>query len=140
MKFLDTNVFPRYLVKPQNPRDQQKQQACAGLFQRVKTVQEQAITCEAVITEVIYNLVSPRQYNLSHQEAAARLRPLLLLKGLSLPHKRVYQRALDLFAVSPFLDIEDAVIVAHLERQGVTDLLSYDTDFDRIPTDNRQEP
>jgi predicted nucleic acid-binding protein len=110
------------------------------LLQRVKASEERGITCEAVLTEVIYNLVSPRQYNLSHQEAAGRLRPLLQLKGLSLPHKQVYQRALDLFAVSPFQDIEDAVIVAHMERQGLTNLLSYDTDFDRISTVERQEP
>lgn len=140
MKYLDANIFLRYLVKPPTPLDEQKQQACAALLQRVKAGQEQVTTCEAVITEVIYNLVSSRQYHLSHEEAAARLRPLLTLRGLHLPQKRVYLRALDLFAVSRFLDIEDAVIVAQMERDGEQELYSYDTDFDRVAAVTRREP
>lgn len=140
MKYLDANIFLRYLVKPQTLLDEQKQQACAALFQRVKRGDEQVTTCEAVITEVIYNLVSPRQYNLTHEEAAARLQPLLTLRGLRLPRKRTYLRALDLFAVSRYLDIEDAVIVAHVENTGERELYSYDTDFDRVPVVTRREP
>jgi predicted nucleic acid-binding protein len=140
MRFLDTNIFLRHLVKPQSPTDQQKQSACFELFQRIRNGTERVTTCEAVVTEVIYNLVSPRQYNLTHQEAGARLRPLLALPGLRLPQKRVYLTALELFAQSPFLDFEDAVIVAHMQRQGLAELLSYDADFDRIPTVQRREP
>ena len=97
-------------------------------------------TTEAVIAEVLYVLSSPRQYKLSHADAAARLRPLLTLRGLQLPHKRSYLRALDLFGTHAFLDIEDAIQVVHMEREGVTELCSYDTDFDRLPTIARQEP
>ena len=140
MRYLDANIFLRYLVEPRSQLDRQKQHACLELFRRIRSRTEQAITCEAVITEVIYNLVSRRQYDLSHEEAAARLRPLLDLPGLKLPHKRAYLRALELLAVSPFLDIEDAVIIAHMERQGVNELLSYDTDFDRFHQIQRQEP
>lgn len=140
MRFLDTNIFLRYLVQPQSAIDQRKQQACYQLFQRVSARQEQVTTCEAVITEILDNLYSPRQYNLSHADAAARLRPLLSLGGLKLANKRVYLRALDIFAVSPFLDFEDAVIVAHVERQGIAEVLSYDTDFDRVPGVTRGEP
>jgi predicted nucleic acid-binding protein len=41
-----------------------------------------------------------------------------------------------------FLDanILDALIVAHMERQHIGALLSYDRDFDRISTVIRQEP
>jgi predicted nucleic acid-binding protein len=140
VRFLDTNTFLRYLVAPQSSTDQQKYRACAALFQRVKAGTEQVTTCEAVFTEVLYNLCSSRQYNLSHQDAAARFRPLILLSGLTLPQKRIYVRALDLFASSSSLDIEDCLIVAHMERQGIKELLSYDTDFDQVSTITRQEP
>ena len=96
MRFLDTNIFLRYLVEPRTQADQHRHRACVNLFQRLKQGHDQVTTCEALLTEVIYNLTSPRQYNLSHDEAAARFRPLLALRGLRLPHKRVYLRALDL--------------------------------------------
>src|SRR4051794_24694477 len=115
MRYLDTNIFLRYLVQPVTPLDTQKQQACAVLFQRLRAGQEQATTCEAVIAEILYNLCSPRQYRLNHQDASARLRPLLALRGLKLPHKRSYLRALDVFAAYQTLDFEDALLVAHME-------------------------
>jgi|SRR6266508_1890794 len=140
MRWLDTNIFLRYLAKPATEADRIKHQANFGLFQRIRRGDEEVTTCEAVLTEIVYNLVSTRQYHLSHDEAAALLRPLLTLRGLHLPHKRTYLRALDLFAVSPFLDIEDAVSVAHMERLGIREILSYDTDFDRIHGVTRIEP
>lgn len=140
MKFLDTNIFLRFLVQPQTPLDHQKQAACLTLFQRVRSGQETVTTTEVVIAEVLYNLCSPRQYNLSHADAVSKLRPLLSMGSLKLPNKRVYLRALELFAAHSFLDFEDAVIAAHMERQGITELYSYDTDFGRLTGITRQEP
>ena len=140
MRFIDTNIILRYLVKPKTPADDTKHHACLALFQRVRAGTEQVTTCEAVVTEVLYNLCSPRQYNLSHAEAVARVRPLLALRHLHLPQKRVYLQALELFSVSPALDIEDAIIVAHMEQRRLKELLSYDTDFDPITGILRQEP
>jgi predicted nucleic acid-binding protein len=93
-----------------------------------------------VIGEVLYVLYSPRLYKLSHPDAVARLRPLVILRELHLPRKQVYLRALDLFASHDFLDIEDALIVAHMENRGLQELLSYDADFDRVAGVTRQEP
>ena len=97
-------------------------------------------TCEVVICEIFFVLCSPRQYNLSHEDAVAHVRSLLALGNLKLANKRVYLRAMDIFASASFLDFEDAVIVAQMERQGMRELLSYDTDFDHIPSIDREEP
>ena len=111
------------------------------MFQQVRRGEEELVTCEAIVTEVVYVLSSPRApYRLSHQEIRARLVPILTLRGLRLPQKRVYLSALDLYASSPFLDFEDALAVAHMERLGVTEIVSYDRDFDRLPTLQRVEP
>jgi predicted nucleic acid-binding protein len=106
----------------------------------VKTGAEEVTTSEAVIAEVMYALCSSRQYNLSHADAAARLRPILALRGFRLVHKRSYVRALDLFAAYRALDSADAMIIAHLERLPSLNLLRYDTDFDRVPGVSRLEP
>ncbi len=129
MKFLDTNVILRYLTRD----DEVRAEACYRLFQRVKQGQEELVVCEAIVTEVVYVLSSVRApYRLSHEEIRARLLPILTLRGLKLPQKNVYLRALDLYASSPFLDFEDALTVCHMEQRGITELVSYDRDFDRI--------
>lgn len=140
MRYLDTNIILRALVQPTTPAGRRRQQACAALLRRVAATTEQVTTCEAVIAEVLYVLTSPRQYALSHQDASARLGTILRLRGLQLPHKRSYLRALDLFATYPDLDFADAVIVGHMERTGEQEVYSYDTDFDQIPTVIRREP
>ena len=138
MKYLDTNIFLRYLTKTRG--EEAKTQACFELFQQIKTGEIVVTTCEAVICEIFFVLCSPRQYNLSHEDAVAHVRPLLTLGNLKLANKRVYLRAMEVFAHTSFLDFEDAVIVAQMERQGITELVSYDTDFDHIPSIGREEP
>ena len=137
MRFLDTNVILRYLTRD----DEVKAEACYRLFQRVSQGEEDLFTCEAIVTEVVYVLSSRRSpYRLSHQEIRDRLVPVLTLRGLRIPHKRVYLEALDIYASSPFLDFEDALAASHMKRQGVTEIVSYDTDFDSMPGLQRIEP
>ena len=137
MRFLDTNVFLRYLTGD----DEVKAQACYELFQRVSQGEEELFTCEAIVSEVVYVLSSPRApYRLSHEEIRARFVPILTLRGLRLPQKRVYLEALDLYASSSFLDFEDALAVAHMRRQGIAEIVSYDRDFDRVADVQRAEP
>ncbi len=137
MRFLDTNVILRYLTRD----DEAKAQACYQLFQRVKQGREELFTCEAIVTEVAYVLSSHRgPYRLDHEEIRAKLLPILILRGLKLSQKRIYLRALDLYAASPFLDFEDALAAAHMEQRGVTEILSYDRDFDRLSGLERVEP
>jgi predicted nucleic acid-binding protein len=97
-------------------------------------------TSEAVLAEVVYVLVSPRQYGLSPAAAAARLKPLLSVPGLKLPNKHLYLRALDIFATHPGLDFEDTLSVAIVERTPPAELYSDDRDFDGVPGITRVEP
>ncbi|MGH2535610.1 MAG: PIN domain-containing protein [Thermomicrobiales bacterium] len=138
MTFLDTNIFLRFLTRDEAA----KAEACRALFQRLDRGEEQATTSEAVIAEVVY-VLSARSgvgYGLTPSEVAGRLKPLLSVAGLKLAHKGNFARALDLYAAQPFLDFEDALSLDHMERQGITRLMSYDRDFDRVPGITRQEP
>ena len=49
-------------------------------------------------------------------------------------------RALELYATHTALDFEDALTVAHMQRLKITELASYDSDFDAIPGVRRIEP
>lgn len=136
MRFLDANVFLRYLI----PEDETKARACFALFQRIKAGEEAATTSESVVAEVAYVLRSKAHYGLSPGEIGARLRPMLALRSLKLDNKRSFLRAFDLWDLYPALDFEDVLTVAHMERLGLTDLISYDRDFDGIPPVQRSEP
>ena len=136
MRFLDTNIIVRYLAKD----DEAKAAACLELFERAESDMEDLTTSESVITEVVYVLSSRALYGLDHKEIRARLTPVLTLRGLKLPQKRLYLRALDIYAAHLSLDFEDALIVAHMENGDTKELYSYDTDFDRIPGIRRIEP
>jgi predicted nucleic acid-binding protein len=136
MRWLDTNVIIRYLTRD----DPVKAAAALVMFRRVASDDEQIRTCEAIISEVCYVLSARAHYNLTHAEIRARLVPIIALRGLKLPSKRLYLRALDIYAGDPALDFEDALSVAYMEREAIGEIYSWDTDFDRVPGVARVEP
>ena len=140
MRFADTNIFLRYLVQPVTEIDRARAEACRELFERVSASAEEITTSEAVLAEIVYVLSSPRQYGLSPVDVVARLKPIVALPGLKLERKRLYLRALDIYASQSRLDFEDAITAALVERTQPAELYSYDTDFDRVPGVNRIEP
>ena len=137
MRYLDTNIIIRFLTRD----EEAKAAACYRLFERVSKGREELITSVATIAEATYVLSSKRgPYRLQPDEIAARLHPIVSLRGLVMPDKRVCIRALDLYAQYPFLDFSDALGVAHMEAKGIVEILSYDTDLDRVPGLARVEP
>ena len=135
MPFVDTNIFVRHLTQD-HP---EKALACFKLFQKAQRGEISLFTTEAVVTEVVYILSSKQLYNLPRDEIRRLLFPLLSLSGIKLAHKKTHLRALDLYAIHS-IDYEDALIAAHMERQGITEIFSYDLDFDRIEGVSRLEP
>ncbi len=135
VRFVDTNVFLRYFTRD----DPDKAQRCYELFQRVKSGAEQVTTSESIIAEVVYVLASPRQYAVPRTDIRALLLSMLTLKGMRLSNRRLYVRALDVYAEHG-IDFEDALTVAHVERQRLDAVLSYDRDFDQVGGVTREEP
>lgn len=136
MRFLDSNVFLRYITRD----DDVAQQACADLFARIQNGLEDAFTTDVHIHETCYVLASKALYGLSHGDIRDRLRPLLLLNGLKMGDKKVCLDALDIFATHPFLDFADALAVASMKRQGIQEIYSFDRDFRRVPDITRIDP
>lgn len=136
MKFLDTNVFIRFLTGD----DENKARACLALFERLDSDGELATTSETIVAEVVYVLSSRSIYNLTADAIAQRLRPLLSIRGLRFPEKNICLRALEIFESYPTLDFEDALTVARVEHGDIDELVSYDRGFDQIPSIRRIEP
>lgn len=135
IEFLDTNLIIRYLVKD----NYEQAQRAYRFLQEVESGLIQITTSEAVIAEAVYVLSSKALYNLPRQIIQSDLAPVISLKGLKLPHKKTYLRALELYATIN-IDFVDALNVAHMERTGITTILSFDKDYDRVPGITRREP
>jgi predicted nucleic acid-binding protein len=134
MRAIDTNIFIRFLTKD----DPSTAAACEHLLVDVEAGREEVLICESVLAEIAYVMRS--QYGVSHSQIAEQIRTLILLRGVRLSRRPLYLRALDLYGAHAFLDFEDAVQIAHMEDEGVDEILTYDRDFDRIASIRRIEP
>ena len=131
---LDTNVILRYLIQDSPDMAQRAYR----LFQQAREGHITLITSEAVIAEVVHILSSKVLYNLPRPQVRMHLTNILTFRGLKLTYKKVYLRAINLYA-STNLDFVDAVLAAHAERLNVA-VASFDRDFDKIPSVRRYEP
>jgi predicted nucleic acid-binding protein len=136
MRFLDTNIILRLITGD----DPTKADACRRLVLRLDTGEEEALCSESVIAEVFFILTSPRQYRLPRSEVTDRVRPIVELRGLRFPSKQLILKAIDAYATYSLFDFEDALSLAHMEAARLTEVYSYDRDFDRIEGVTRIEP
>jgi predicted nucleic acid-binding protein len=132
---IDTDVILRLLTGD----DPQKQSAAAALFKQVRDGTLTIAAPVSVVADAVFVLRSPNVYGFGRQWISQGLEALVRLPDFRVEQKRDVLRALHLFATTN-LDFGDALLVAAVERTGATVLYSYDRDYDRIPTVNRQEP
>jgi len=136
MKFVDTNIFVRFLAED----DPSKADATRNWFDELQQGDEEATTSELVIGEVVYVLSSRNLYAMDRSEIAARLAVLVSLPQLRIENRAALLQALGIYAEQRRLDFTDALTVAHMERLHIEEVLSDDRDFDAVPGVTRIEP
>jgi len=127
MRFLDTNIIIRYITQD----DALLAKKARSILKQIKEGAVLATTCESIISECVYVLASKHLYHLPRPQITALLKVIIAFKGLKLPSKRVYKKALELYAASQ-LDFPDALAIAHMMRQNITEIYSFDQDFDQM--------
>jgi predicted nucleic-acid-binding protein len=125
--FVDTNVIIRYITQDEPVMAE----AAKQLFEQVELGTVTIITCEAVITEVVYILSSKALYHVSRDEIRKHLRNFLRMKGVKLAHKSVYLRALDTYATTN-LDFVDALGIEHTRHAKLTLLWTFDEGMHKV--------
>lgn len=135
MQFVDTNLFIRYFTQD----DLAKQAACAELFDRAERGEVELVTSEAVIGEIVYVLSSPKLYHHSRDAIRDMIHIMISWGGLHIPDRRKYVRAANIYAEQN-VDFTDALIVATMELEEITELVSYDKHFNRFKSITRLEP
>jgi uncharacterized protein len=135
--FLDTNVIIWFVTQD----DPDKAARARLLLKQVEAGVLTLITSESVVVEIVQVLSSKVLYNQPRPIVAGHVGAILGLPKLKLANKRTILRALELWAnASVSVDFVDALSVAHMERQQISAIASFDHDFDRFPQIDRRDP
>jgi uncharacterized protein len=135
IEFLDANVILRHVLQDHPDFSARSSQ----LFGEPAAERVKLFTSEAVIAEVVHVLSSPVLYGLSRATIRGHLHDVLSLPSLDIAQRASILRALDIYATVN-IDFVDALTVAHMEREGIQSIISFDRDFDKIKTITRREP
>jgi uncharacterized protein len=132
-KFVDTNVFLRYLTKD----DLSKYERCREMFRRSLEGEIAISTSGMVIAELIWTLLS--YYKVPKAEVIEKVSVILGTESLFIPDKDVLADALVLYGRKN-IDFIDAYNAVFMKYQGLREIYSYDEDFGTIEDIERKEP
>ncbi len=133
LPFLDTNILLRHLLQDHpdhSPR-------ATAYLRRVEEGTIKVRTAETVIFETVFTL--QRLYKQPKAAIRDALLPLIELPGMVLPGKRRFRRAFALY-VDQNLPFADAYHAALMQSLKLTEIVSFDGDFDKIAGITRVEP
>ena len=133
---LDTNIIIRHLAGDHDDHSPRARRA----FQELHAGTRTATLTEAVLVESVQVMSSKVLYNFPRSEIRRHLSTIVRLKGVRLPRKRRYLRALELYEAHPRLSFVDALLAAYAEESPPAMVLSFDQAFDNVPGLTRQEP
>jgi predicted nucleic-acid-binding protein len=133
MKFIDTNIFLRFLTND----DPGKAQCCEKLFKKTIKDEEQLFTSELVIAEIVW--VLEFYYGLSKEEVKEKVEKILNTKNLFCPNRSILYESLALYLLKN-IDFIDAYNSLIMKQNSISEIYSYDLDFDRISGIRRIEP
>ena len=132
-KFVDTNVFLRYLTKD----DLSKYERCREMFKKALEGEIAISTSGMVIAELIWTLLS--YYKLPKAEVIEKVSVIVGTESLFIPDKDALADALVLYGRKN-IDFIDAYHAVFMKYHGLREIYSYDEDFDIIEDIQRREP
>ncbi len=133
IRFVDTNVFLRFMTRD----DPTKFERCRRLFEQAVAGSLTLRTSELVIAEIAWTLLS--YYNLPKPVVIEKVGQILNTPNLAVTNQEILIEALVLWNRHDcdFIDAYNALL---MHRDDLTELISYDIDFDPLPSIRRQEP
>ncbi len=133
MPFLDTNILLRHFT---NDHPDHSPRATA-LLTSVEQGETRVRIAESVIFETVFTL--QRQYRLPRQRIADLVLPILDLPGMELPGKQRFHTVFEYY-IRYNVSFIDAYHTVLMDRLHLTEIVSFDTDFDKLPGITRLEP
>jgi|tagenome__1003787_1003787.scaffolds.fasta_scaffold20935912_2 predicted nucleic acid-binding protein len=133
LPFLDTNIFLRHLRGDHadfSPR-------ATALLQRIEQGSLKVRTADTVIFETVFTL--ERRYKQSKEAIRDAFLPLIELSGIELPGKRRFRQVFGYY-IEKNISFADAYHAVLVESLRLTQIISFDRDFNRISALTRVEP
>ncbi len=133
MKFVDTNIFLRFLLWD----DVAKAEACRKFFEKALEHHEPLYTTPLVVAEIVW--VLEKFYKYPRDKVVEAVLRILNTEILYVDNKEILMESLGFYKLKKidFIDAYNAVVM--IER-GINFIFSYDKDFDSIKSIHRQEP
>lgn len=132
-RFLDTNILLRYFTRD----DPEKARRALALLLRVERGEERVDLSLIVVFETVFTL--QRFYRVPRPQIRDLMMNILHLRAVLLPEKDLCQEALDIYATTN-VSFADAYNAAYMKKRALTEVYSWDTDFDRFDGITRIEP
>jgi uncharacterized protein len=132
-QFLDTNIFLRHLLGDDPAQSPRATAYCQSIEQGLRT----ARISDIVVFKVVFTL--ERGYRRSKTEIQSAVLPLLELPGILLPRKRKFREVFRLY-IDKNISFADAYHAVMMRKLNLSEIVSFDRDFDRIPAVTRVEP
>lgn len=133
MRFVDTNVFLRFLLND----DPEKADACEMLFRKAVNGEESLFTTEMVMAEIVWVLES--YYELGKNDVREKLEKILNTPNLDCPNREIIINALAVYE-DKNIDYIDAYNASILKTKEIAEIYSYDKHYDRMKWIKRIEP
>jgi uncharacterized protein len=132
-RFVDTNIFLRYLTKD----DLSKYEKCREMFRKAIEGEIELATSGMVIAELIWTLLS--YYRVPKADVIEKVSIIMGTESLFIPDKDGIADALVLYARKN-IDYIDAYNAVFMKKHRLHEIYSYDRDFEAIETVQRREP
>lgn len=132
-KFIDTNIFLRYLTKD----DPTKYDRCKQIFKDAVDGKAYLTTSSMVIAELIWTLSS--YYKVPKEDVVEKVSIIISTENLHIPEKDIIADALILYSRKN-IDYIDAYNAVFMKYHNLNEIYSYDRDFDTVDDIKREEP
>jgi predicted nucleic acid-binding protein len=132
-KFIDTNIFLRYLTRD----DPLRYEKCREILKKGVEGKIGLVTSEMVIAELIWTLLS--YYKVSKADIVEKISVIVSTENLYIPDKDIIIDAVILFSRKN-IDYINAYNAVFMRYHDFQDIYSYDRDFDLIEGIKREEP
>lgn len=134
MNLIDANILIRFLARD----DEEKAERCKSLLEAVvKGKSPRLFVCDLAVAEIIWVLES--FYGLSKAEVQRKIEGILNTSNLEFQNKSIISESVIIYATHN-IDFIDAYQATLAKQAQITNIYSYDTDFDKLADIKRLEP
>jgi predicted nucleic-acid-binding protein len=133
MIFIDSNIFLRYFER----EDEQSYRKSERVFSKIVNGNITGISTSLVIAEVVW--VLQRFYNWNRKEIYNNIELILKTPNIRFKERSILRSAISLYGDGN-IDFIDAYNYFYMKANGVSEIYSFDKDFDRFADIKKIEP